>query len=261
MLQVKRNSNEVVAISFAERLGRPDGYHLSLAAVKQSLPFSFLNGATSYAAFCADLLHEHYAGTFHQNMKMSLFTTPYRAGKVNVALDTQRGMDHKNAIKGFRPRSTIQPVIPRMTVVDRFNETHASRTAALRQTDAKKAESINSIKISDKHLVQLTAKDLKKILPVTKLISRADALNTTEDKIPRNMYTSKLQNVSKNVIDKNTYELGQFLIKKYAVGQGMFDLDKSDCPDLKAIVGPKELIRKSKNAKELANKENIRHNQ
>ena len=33
----------------AERLGCPDGYALLLASVKRDLPYSFINGASSYA--------------------------------------------------------------------------------------------------------------------------------------------------------------------------------------------------------------------
>ncbi len=41
----------VLAISLAERLGGPDGYNLLLAAVKMSLPYSFVNGAASYGPY------------------------------------------------------------------------------------------------------------------------------------------------------------------------------------------------------------------
>ncbi|VDI78876.1 Hypothetical predicted protein [Mytilus galloprovincialis] len=54
------HSDEVCAIAFAERLGGEAGYNLLLSAVKTSLPFSFLNGASSYAAYCSKLLHEHF---------------------------------------------------------------------------------------------------------------------------------------------------------------------------------------------------------
>jgi hypothetical protein len=48
---------EILGISIAERTGGADGYNLLLGCVKSSLPFAFLNGATSYASFCVDLLH------------------------------------------------------------------------------------------------------------------------------------------------------------------------------------------------------------
>jgi hypothetical protein len=87
---------EVLAISRAERIGGSKGYTLLLAAVKTSLRFSFLNGASAYAGFCTRLLIEHAsAGPFHRRMKETLFTTPHNGSKKNFALDAQREMDHK----------------------------------------------------------------------------------------------------------------------------------------------------------------------
>ena len=57
--------DEIVALSLAECLGGPPGYNLVLSVVKSSLPFAFLNGASSYASYCTELLTEHYsAGVF-----------------------------------------------------------------------------------------------------------------------------------------------------------------------------------------------------
>ena len=72
--------NNLVAIITAEHLGGENGHRLLLSAMKSSLPFAFLNGASSYASFCVDVLHEHYsAGFFHNNMKMKLITkTPLK---------------------------------------------------------------------------------------------------------------------------------------------------------------------------------------
>lgn len=243
-LDMMHHCDEIVAISIAEKIGGPDGYHLLLTAVKRSLPFSFLNGASSYAAFCVDLLYEHYgAGTFHQNMKMSLFSTPYKDGNVNIDLDTQREMDHKDAITGFRPRSTIQSVIPRMTIVDRLNDTHRARKLSMRPISEQSLNDDSSQLYCSTtegepkvalH-VDLSKKDMGHILPVTKLILRVDALNTEADEKPRNVYESNRHCISEAILDRNTYDLGQYLIKKYTAKQALFGLDKSDCPDINEV--------------------------
>ncbi|CAC5412812.1 unnamed protein product [Mytilus coruscus] len=94
--------DEIAAIALAERLGGEDGYCLLLSAVKNSLLLAFLNGASSYAAYCVNLLYNHFvSGPFYQNMKYSLFTTPHKGSIVNIALDAQREMDHKDVIKSF----------------------------------------------------------------------------------------------------------------------------------------------------------------
>ncbi|CAC5361528.1 unnamed protein product [Mytilus coruscus] len=77
--EMLNHSEEISALSFAERLGGSEGYSLMLAAVKMSLPFAFLNGSTSYAAYAVNLLHEHYkSGKFYQNVKAALFTTTHQ---------------------------------------------------------------------------------------------------------------------------------------------------------------------------------------
>ncbi|VDI03024.1 Hypothetical predicted protein [Mytilus galloprovincialis] len=89
-----------------KRLGGPDGYNVMLACVKKSLPFAFLNGATTYASLCVDLLYCHYtAGVFRRCMKESLFLAPQKHSNVNFALDIQRDIDHLDGKKGFRPRA------------------------------------------------------------------------------------------------------------------------------------------------------------
>ena len=137
---IMRHCGEILGISIAERTGGADGYNLLLGCVKSSLPIAFLNGATSYASFCVDLLHVHYtSGFFHKNLKQSLFTTPHKDSTINFALDTQREMDHQDAIKGFRPRSTIDTIIPRMSIVDHFTEVqqirHGLNTSELDTTE------------------------------------------------------------------------------------------------------------------------------
>ncbi|KAH3719672.1 hypothetical protein DPMN_062526 [Dreissena polymorpha] len=126
---IMTHCDEVCAIAFAERLGGPQGYNLLLAALKSSLPFSFQNGESSYAAFPTKLLHEYYkSGIYYQNMKHSLFSTPIRGSKVNCLFDIQREMDHKDALKAFRSGSTVASVLPRMSLIDVLDDIH-ERTA------------------------------------------------------------------------------------------------------------------------------------
>ena len=193
--------DEVVGISIAERIGGSDGYSLLLACVKSSLPFAFLNGSTSYASFCTELLHIHYsAGHFHQNLKQSLFTTPHKESSVNFALDTQREIDHQDAIKGFRPRATMQTVIPRMAVVDHFIEVQKTRNrlsqsevnitqSSLLESELARAEATDIEIPSDQNLnLKISEKDLNFAIPVARLILRSGALCTDKDDKPRNLY-------------------------------------------------------------------------
>lgn len=126
--EMLRHCDEILALAVAERIGGQDGYNLMLSVVKTSLPFSFLNGASSYGAFCCRLLYERYSsGPFYQHMKQSFFSTPYRGSEGNFTLDTQREMEHRDALKGFRPRSTVTSVLPRMSLVDIFLDIESFR--------------------------------------------------------------------------------------------------------------------------------------
>ena len=113
--EMMTHCDEVAGIAFAERLGGPDGYNLLLALVKTTLPFSFLNGSSSYALFATQLLHHHYkAGPFCKMLKSSLFTSPHKQSKINFALDAQREMDHQDITRSFPSSSTVSSVVPKM---------------------------------------------------------------------------------------------------------------------------------------------------
>ena len=83
-----QHCEEIVALSLAERMGGPDGYNLLLACVKSSLAFQFLNGVSSYAPFCCQLLISHYKnGYFYRSLKQCLFSTPIGKSGTNFACD------------------------------------------------------------------------------------------------------------------------------------------------------------------------------
>ena len=111
--------DEIVAIAIAERVGGPEGYNLLLASVKSSLSFSFLNGASSYGAFCIRLLYEHsVCSPFHKRMKETLFSQPHNNSKANFGLDTCREIDHRIAKKCVRHGSTTETILQKMSTVD-----------------------------------------------------------------------------------------------------------------------------------------------
>ncbi|CAC5421315.1 unnamed protein product [Mytilus coruscus] len=249
-----RHCEEVFGISIAERMGDPV---VTTFFLKSSLPFSFLNGATSYASFYTDLLHVHYtAGTFHQNMKQSLFSTPH---KDNDALDTQREMDHQDASKGFRPRSTItiESVIPRMAIVDHFTDVQSARrglnTSQLNTTAINEQEEDISFASTSEEQKQLnfniTEKDLKFIVPVAKLILRVGALSLEKDSIPKNVYGQTKRILSDAILDKESYSAGKYMVKKYACQQKLFNLSTDDLPDLTTVKGPASLLQRLKTSK------------
>ena len=97
----------IVGLHDAERLEDHQGLPLLLAIVKKVSSFSYLNASSSYAVFCSDLLHYHgQASPFHQSAPSILFSYPWKCSSCNLALDSQREMDHRTAAKAFRPCSS-----------------------------------------------------------------------------------------------------------------------------------------------------------
>lgn len=246
-VEIMQHLDEVGAIAMAEKMGGAQGYQLLLAAVKQSLPFAFLNGASAYATFCTRLVYEHYrAGPFHQNMKTSLYSSPHKGSQQNFGLDTQREMEHRDAIKGFRPGATVAATKPRLSLVDTLNEAHEKRMSSFQSFD------------NSESLLQTTApgiswdissKDLDYIIPVVGLIMRRNALNIEPDATPKNVYASKNTMLSDIVLDRNTWDVGKFLIRHYVCKVGLFGLGPSDCPAIAEDLGPKALVNRVRKSK------------
>ncbi|MCW4344649.1 MAG: hypothetical protein N0E48_15030, partial [Candidatus Thiodiazotropha endolucinida] len=236
---IMQHCDEVSAITFAERIGGPDGYNLLLGSVKSSLPFSFMNGAVSYAPYCTQLLIAHYeSGPFYQKMKASLFSTPHKTSKCNIGLDCQREMDHQDVIKAFRSGSSESAVLPRMALIDTFNEI---QDTPLRN---KKVDE------SDDNLgLELTDTDKKYILRVAALILRQGGLRTHLSTTPFNVYGKHCEQLSESVLDKNTNEIGIFLIQKYLASSKLCGMTKDRLPAITTLAGPKEYIRRVKTAK------------
>lgn len=208
-IDLMRHTDEILSIYVAERMGGPDGYNLLLATVKQSLPFSFLNGASAYGPFCVRLLLEHYScGPFYRNMKHTLFTTPHKNSSVNIALDTQREIDHRDALKGFRPRSTINALLPRLSLVDSYIEKHEQRQS-LEETETQS----NKEEVRVYHL-KITDTDMQFIAPVVSLVLRRGGFSVAEDSILRNVYASNNPVLEDTMLDKKTADIGSSMIKK-----------------------------------------------
>ena len=185
--------DEVFALVIAERIGGPECYDLLLGTVKEALPLSFVDGASSNGAFCIQLLTEHYkSGIFYQNLKKHLFTGPNKCSLRNFALDAQREMEHKNALKGFRPRATTDNVVPRMSVIDEFM---MKRQQLLDEEEQEDSES-PQIDIG----CSVTKRDMLQILPTVSMILRNDVLETTKEEILVNAYK-----VSKGAKIRNRY--------------------------------------------------------
>ncbi|CAG2249137.1 unnamed protein product [Mytilus edulis] len=234
-----KHCTEILGISIAERIGGIDGYNLLLGCVKSSLPFAFLNGASSYASFCVDLLHVHYtSGVFHTNMKQCLFTTPHKNSNVNFALDAQREMDHLDAVKGFRPRSTIDAVIPRMSIVDHFtdvqqfrqelNKSDVNETVLSQQNKTDDGEK-SVYNLSPNLNFDISSKDLKFIIPVAKLITRVGALSLKPDSTPRNVYNPTQPALPESLLDKTHMKLEDFWLKNTPVNRRFLKFPMKPC--------------------------------
>ncbi|CAC5363774.1 KIF21 [Mytilus coruscus] len=250
--EMMEHCDEIIAIAVAERIGGPDGYKLLLASVKSSLPFSFLNGASSYAGFCSRLLLEHcQAGHFHSNFKTRLYTSPHYDSKINFGLDSIRA-DHRTAKKCIRPGSTLTNIIPKMSTVDKQKELHTVRKKILHgkqdlvddtDKDDKKAVKSSASKYMEH---QISVNDKKHIIRTVKLMMRRNAFNTEKDSTQKNIYHSKTPTIGNTTLDRNTYNIGKYLVQRYIAQQEYLGMTTEDCPSTDTLDGSKELINRVK---------------
>ncbi|XP_060576230.1 uncharacterized protein LOC132733585 [Ruditapes philippinarum] len=204
-VDMMRHCDDIVSIAFAERLGGKPGYNLLLAAVKSSLLFTFVNGATSYAPYCVLLLHSHYtAGHFHQCMKQTLYSTPLKNSNRNFSSDTKREMDHIDVLKGFRSGSNVDSVTCRMSLIDSLNETRQNTDSKLQQSQD-----------NDKLGMDVSEVDLNHIYPVTSLILRRSALSLEESPTPCNIYTKVPLLLPPTILDSASNDVGRYLLERY----------------------------------------------
>ena len=242
--EMMEHCDEVVGLHFAERISGQPGYDLLLSIVKQSLPFAFLNGSSQYATFCIELLYQHgRSGYFHQRQKASLFSVSHKGSKSNFALDAIREMDHRDAIKGFRPRAELSAIIPRMSLVDTFNEIDLFKKAS---NVCEGEESLMSQPDEDLPSWVYSPADYQHIIRGVSLMLRCKALDITPDTKIRNVYAAgeMTRELPSAILDANTYDIGKYLAIKFMCKEGMFGLSLKNLPEMETIEGPKELKRK-----------------
>ena len=253
--EILHHSNEIVSIAVAERLGGEDGYNLLLSAVKSSLRFSFLNGATSYAGFCVRLLLEHNkASHFHQNMKKNLFSTPHNDSSVNFGLDTAREIDHRIAKKCIRPGSDLETILPKMSTVDDQHKVHVMRQKVLLKTKIEYtyelSDNDSAAEASEKYLgKKVTSTDKQHIFRVTNLILRQGGLQMHSNETVWNVYQSSPAALPDSILDRETADIGTYLVKKFVAQTHLFGMTEKDIPSTKDLTGPKVLVSRVKQAK------------
>ena len=247
-VDMMRHCDHVVAISFAERLGGPDGYNLVLSAVKESLKFSFVNNATSYAPYCVKLLCQHYgAGHFHQCLKTTLYTTPFKDSNRNFACDTKRELDHLDALKGFRSGSNISAVTSRMSLMDTLNEARDHRSG-----DKKKPQDTDSLGWG------FTEVDQEHIFPTVALLLRQGGLSLDESTKPYNVYSTPPTVLPALILDSNSDSAGEYLLYRYLVKEKMFGTTQADLPSPDKSTGSADLLARAKRSKGVTIKRTIK---
>ena len=207
--------DEVVGLYLAERIGVHQGYTLLLGLVKQSLPFAYLNGASQYAIFCTDLLYHHAtASPFHQRLKECLFSVLHKGSHTNFASDAIREMEHRDAMKGFRPCAEVTSVLPRMSLIDTFNDIDDMKSAQHHDDDG-------HIEVQEDHLKwTFSPVDFMYIARAVSLLNRMGGLNTEIDITVKNVYERNgPTDLPSTILDENTFGVGQYLIKNMLVGK------------------------------------------
>ena len=87
---------------------------------------------------------------------------------------------------------------------------------------------------------KITKTDKLHIYRTIKLILRYLGTADQNEDVPRNIYHTLQPELPNSVLDRETYDIGQYLIRKHVADSKLFG-DK-DQPDIKDVKGPKHLI-------------------
>ena len=243
--EIMEHCDEVVGLAFAERLGGNDGYNLLLAIVKRALPFAFLNGSSSYALFSTQLLHQHYkCGPFCKNLKASLFTSPHKESDLNFGLDTQREMDHQDVSRSFRSSATLSSVIPKMSNVDFLVQELQSIVRQEQLIDRDQDEG-SARSQSDLLSINLSTNDQSYIYRAAAMILRQGGISHVVDTKLRNIYDKNDKVFSSALLDRESLDVGTFLIKKCIAKEQLFGCVPSSKPEIGDFIGPSSLLKRA----------------
>ncbi|CAC5360091.1 unnamed protein product [Mytilus coruscus] len=144
--------------------------------------------------------------------------------------------------------------VAKISTVDEQRQIHIMRMSLLTgmdeddgvaTQDSKSAKSCASKYLQKK----LSANDIEHIIRTTKLILKMNALSTEVQKIPKNIYHPSKPDISETLLDKSTYPIGHYLIKRYLCTNGILGLNEEDLPPITDIEGPKVLLNRVKTMK------------
>ena len=222
-VEMMRHCLEVVAISFAERIGGKDGYHLLRAVMKLSLLFAYTNGASQYAAFTTRLLADHCsAPPLIQEIKKDYFSLPYHGSTVNYGLDTIREEDHRRCKKFFRPGTSATSLSKRMNYMNEATEILDARKSL---SDSK----ANETELNETVSWEVTTTDRQYTMQTALMMLRQGAFSTVSDSIPYNVYTKNTPTaLSEAVLDEPARLSGEYLLLRFCLQEGLFGISTED---------------------------------
>ena len=84
---------------------------------------------------------------------------------------------------------------------------------------------------------------------LAELILRRKALSINEDSIPSNMYIPVPSPLDTVILDRESLDVGRFMLHRFLVAQGMFGLKEEDALDIKDISGSPSFISRAKRSK------------
>ena len=240
---------EVIDSSLSERIGGPEGYSLLRMCMKQSLTFSYLNGASNYASFCTELLVDHTsAPPLIQGIKKRYYSVPYEGSGTNFGLDTLREEEHRKCKKFFRPRSDCNTVKNRMMRMEEAYEMSQKRDACVATSRKDRPQTDHSNWCID-------AVDSTYIVRGATLVLKRKGLTEKTD-IPTNVYAFTEKVLSMAMLDRKSKGCGDFLLMRFCCRESLFGIRQEDVSAAaKELKGPKELVSKILNGKTVTVKE------
>ena len=137
-----------------------------------------------------------------------------------------------------------------MCIVDEQEHVHRVRKylLSIRQSEdcETKEEDISSVhQSSDRYLgKKVTATDKLHIYRAVRLIQKQEGIAINPDPTPRNVYHSLEPELSLAILDKETSEIGKYLVMRHIYSTSL--IKNFECPPVDSVQGPKELLTRVK---------------
>ena len=129
-----------------------------------------------------------------------------------------------------------------MSLVDTFKEVHECGVKRRVGTSEKKED-------EDTLGWLLTEVDHQHVFPTVAVILHAGGLSLEPQDYPLNVYTDPPTVLPRDILDKESRDVGEYLLKRFVAKNELFNCTESDIPSTENLTGAASLVSRAKRSK------------